>query len=141
MEFKNRTVNYEYEIVETYTAGIVLKGCEVKAIRNGFANLTGTYCLFLNGELFVRGLEIHLPSNLNIQNISPKRDKKLLLTKRQLTNLQSKVATKGLTIVALKAYFNDNQCLKLDIALARGKKNYDRRNAIKERDLARASGF
>lgn len=139
MVFKNRIAYYHYEVVDTYTAGIVLKGAEVKAMRDGKLSLVNSYCAFVNGELYLKQAEITMDGKLNYDKLPSTRDRKLLLNKRELQILQSKVATKGLTIVPLKVYTNENNLFKVEVALARGKKLYDRRNAIKDRDLKRQS--
>lgn len=127
---ENKKVRFEYIILETYEAGIVLTGNEVKAIHNGHCNLTDTYCYFNNNELFVKNISISLPIG------EPKRERKLLLKKSQLNRLKSKLIN-GLTIVPIKIYFNERNLVKVEIVLVQGKKERDKRNTIKERDLNR----
>lgn len=127
---ENKKVRFEYTIIETYEAGIVLTGNEVKGIHNGYCNLTDTYCYFKNDELFVKNISIVLPIG------EPKRERKLLLKKQQLNRLKSKLIN-GLTIVPLKVYFNERNLVKVEIVLVQGKKQYEKRNTIKERDLNR----
>jgi len=130
MMIENKKTRFEYNFLETYEAGIVLTGMEVKTIRQGNVNLTDTYCYFKDNELFVKNISISLP------NGEPKRERKLLLKKFQLQKLKSKLIN-GLTIVPTKLYFNDRGYVKLEIVLAQGKKIWDKKNTIKERDLKR----
>lgn len=130
----NRKVNYEYFILETYNAGIVLKGSEVKSIREGRVNLTDSYCYFNNGELFVKNLIVS-ESKIAFSH-EPNREKKLLLKKRELIKLESKL-DKGLSIVPYKIYSNDRTIFKVEICLVQGKKLYDKRESIKEKEIKR----
>ena len=130
MMIENKKTRFEYNFLETYEAGIVLTGMEVKTIRQGNVNLTDTYCYFKDNELFVKNISISLA------NGEPKRERKLLLKKFQLQKLKSKLIN-GLTIVPTKLYFNDRGYVKLEIVLAQGKKIWDKKNTIKERDLKR----
>jgi SsrA-binding protein len=127
---ENKKTRFEYNFLETYEAGIVLTGMEVKTIRQGNVNLTDTYCYFKDNELFVKNISISLA------NGEPKRERKLLLKKFQLKKLKSKLIN-GLTIVPTKIYINDRGYVKLEIVLAQGKKDFDKRNTIKERDIKR----
>ena len=130
MMIENKKTRFEYNFLETYEAGIVLTGMEVKTIRQGNVNLTDTYCYFKDNELFVKNISISLV------NGEPKRERKLLLKKIQLKKLKSKLIN-GLTIVPTKIYINDRGYVKLEIVLAQGKKDFDKRNTIKERDIKR----
>lgn len=130
MMIENKKTRFEYNFLETYEAGIVLTGMEVKTIRQGNVNLTDTYCYFKDNELFVKNISISLA------NGEPKRERKLLLKKFQLKKLKSKLIN-GLTIVPTKIYINDRGYVKLEIVLAQGKKDFDKRNSIKERDIKR----
>lgn len=130
MMIENKKTRFEYNFLETYEAGIVLTGMEVKTIRQGNVNLTDTYCYFKDNELFVKNISISLA------NGEPKRERKLLLKKFQLKKLKSKLIN-GLTIVPTKIYINDRGYVKLEIVLAQGKKDFDKRNTIKERDIKR----
>ena len=127
---ENKKTRFEYNFLETYEAGIVLTGMEVKTIRQGNVNLTDTYCYFKDNELFVKNISISLA------NGEPKRERKLLLKKFQLKKLKSKLIN-GLTIVPTKIYINDRGYVKLEIVLAQGKKIWDKKNTIKERDIKR----
>ena len=130
MKIENKKTRFEYTFLETYEAGIVLTGMEVKSIRLGNVNLTDTYCYFKDDELFVKNISISLA------NGEPKRERKLLLKKSQLRKLKSKLIN-GLTIVPTKIYFNERNLIKVEIVLAQGKKIHDKRNTIKERDIQR----
>lgn len=130
MKIENKKTRFEYTFLETYEAGIVLTGMEVKSIRLGNVNLTDTYCYFKGDELFVKNISISLA------NGEPKRERKLLLKKSQLRKLKSKLIN-GLTIVPTKIYFNERNLIKVEIVLAQGKKLHDKRNTIKERDIQR----
>ena len=138
VEIKNRRASFDYEFLETYTAGIVLSGTEIKSIRAGKASLVDAFCYFNNGELYVKNMHVaeYLWSS-NWGRLDPRRDRKLLLTRKELNKLQRAVKEKGMTIVAVKLYIAQNGYAKLLIALARGKKEYDKRQSIKEKDLRR----
>ena len=137
IEIKNRRASFDYEFIERYTAGIVLSGTEIKSIRAGKASLVDSYCYFVNNELYVRNMNVSEYWWGSYNRHDPKRDRKLLLTKRELRKLQRATREKGLTIVALKIFISDNGYAKLDIALARGKREYDKRESIKEKDMRR----
>lgn len=130
MKIENKKTRFEYTFLETYEAGIVLTGMEVKSIRLGNVNLTDTYCYFKDDELFVKNISISLA------NGEPKRERKLLLKKSQLIKLKSKLIN-GLTIVPTKIYFNERNLIKVEIVLAQGKKLYDKRESIKIKDIQR----
>lgn len=137
VEIKNKKASFEYEFIEKFTAGIVLSGTEIKSIRAGKASLVDSYCYFVGTELFVRNMHVSEYWWGTFNNHDPKRDRKLLLTKRELNKLQRSTKEKGMTIVAVKLFISDNGYAKLDIALARGKKEFDKRQSIKEKDLRR----
>ena len=137
VEIKNRRASFDYEFIETFQAGIVLTGTEIKSIRAGKASLVDAYCYFNNNELYVKNMHVAEYWWGSWGKHDPRRERKLLLTKRELTRLQRAVKEKGLTIVAVKLYIADNGYAKLLIALARGKKEYDKRASIKEKDLRR----
>jgi SsrA-binding protein len=140
IDISNRRASFEYFFLETYSAGIVLTGTEIKSIRAGKANLTDAYCIFLDSELFVHHLHISPYEKGTYANHNPVQDRKLLLKKRELKKLASKLKDQGLTIVPTRLYINENGLAKIDIALAKGKKLYDKRDSIKERDLQRGRG-
>ncbi len=138
---KNRRVSFEYEFLEYYTAGIVLSGTEIKSIRAGKASLADSYCYFIDGELYVRNMNVSEYWSASFNRHDPKRDRKLLLTKRELLKLARATKEKGLTIVALKLFIASNGYAKLEIALARGKREYDKRQSIKEKDMRRQEEY
>ena len=135
----NRKANYNYFLLEEYVAGIVLEGCEVKSIRNRDVNMSDSYCTFVGNELIIKNMHIspYKNSGFAYGDYEPKRDRKLLLTKRELRKLQRDVQTKGYTIVPVNLYTNDKGLVKLTIAMAKGKHTYDKSQTIKERDLDR----
>ena len=137
IQINNRRASFDYEFLETYDAGIVLVGSEIKSLRMGKASLTDAFCYFVNGELYVKGMNIAPYFWASWGGHDPLRDRKLLLTKRELRQLAQAVKNKGLTIVATRCYIADNGYAKLHIALARGKKEYDKRASIREKDLRR----
>ncbi|MCX7985494.1 MAG: SsrA-binding protein SmpB [Bacteroidales bacterium] len=137
IEIKNKKASFEYEFLERYTAGIKLTGTEIKSIRAGKANLVDAYCYFEKGELYVKGLHIAEYDWGNLNNHDPRRVRKLLLTKKELNKLYRRSQEKGLTIIAYRLWINEKGWAKLDIALARGKKQYDKREDIKKKDLQR----
>ena len=137
LNIRNKKASFEYHFIDKYIAGIVLTGSEIKSIRLGKVNLQDAYCTFLNGELFVK--EMHISPYVMAREIyhEPKRDRKLLLSKRELKKLETKNKEKGLTIIPIRIFLNDRGLAKLEIALAKGKKLYDKRVDIKEKDLKR----
>lgn len=138
VQINNRRASFDYEFLETFQAGIVLVGTEIKSIRSGKASLVDAYCYFdTKGQLYVKGMNIAQYFWGSWGQHEPMRDRKLLLTKRELLKLRQAVKQKGLTIVAIKMYIADNSYAKVQIALARGKKEYDKRQTIKEKDIRR----
>lgn len=138
IQINNKRASFDYEFLETYEAGIVLVGTEIKSLRAGKASLADAFCYFVDGELYVKGMNISTyfwASKWGSHE--PARDRKLLLTKKELRHLAQAVKTKGLTIVAVRAYIAGNGYAKLHIALAKGKKEYDKRASIKEKDIRR----
>ena len=127
---KNKRAEHEYFLMERLTAGIVLTGTDIKSIRNGKASLADSYCSFKDDELFVIGMHIAEYDKGTYNNHDPKRDRKLLLTARELRKLKTKVQEKGLTIIPVVLYINEKGIAKLDIALARGKHYYDKRESL-----------
>lgn len=140
IEIKNKKANFEYHILQTFEAGIVLKGTEVKSIRQGKANINEAYCMFdKNGELWLKNMHISEYKSGSYYNHEPKRDRKLLLKKSELKKLHRKVMEKGFTIVPLRVYLSERGLVKVEIALAQGKKAFDKRHSIKEKDMKRES--
>lgn len=137
-KIKNRKAEFEYFLLTRYNAGLVLTGTEIKSIRAGKASFTDAYCSFVNNELWLHNLHISEYIAGSYNNHEPKRDRKLLLTKRELRKLLAKLNEKGTTIIPILLYINENGYAKLEIALAKGKKMYDKRESIKEKDTRRA---
>ena len=136
IEILNRKAKFDYEIIETYETGIVLKGTEIKSIRDGKANLKDSYCIIKNNEIFILNMHISSYKYGNIFNHDETRTRKLLMHKKEILKLKSGIEQQGLTIIPLKLYFK-NRKAKILIALAKGKHNYDKREAIKKRDQER----
>jgi SsrA-binding protein len=138
INIQNKKARFEYEILDKYTAGIVLTGTEIKSLRASKASIAESFCEFNDkGELFAINMTIEEYAFGNYYNHRPKAERKLLLNKRELHKLAKDVDTKGLTIVPLRLFINDKGLAKLDIALAKGKKLYDKRDTIKDRDNKR----
>ena len=133
----NKRARFDYEIIETYTAGIVLTGTEIKSIRLGKAQIAESFCEFHNNELFAINTSIEEYAFGNKFNHFAKSERKLLLNRRELKSLQRSFEQKGLTIVPLRLFTNEKGIAKLDIALCRGKKTYDKRESMKEQDTKR----
>lgn len=134
VQIKNKKASFEYFFVDTYTAGIVLTGTEIKSIRSGKASLVDTYCVIMNGEMWVKGMNISPYFYGSYNNHEAKRDRKLLLTKREIHKLAEATKAVGFTIVPTLVFIDKNGRAKVDIALARGKKEYDKRQTLKEKE-------
>jgi SsrA-binding protein len=137
MEIKNRSAFFEYYIDDTYDAGMVLTGTEVKALRDGKASFNDSYCIMDHGELWVKSLYIAEYDFGTYANHVPTRDRKLLLKKKELKKLENRLKDKGYTIIPLKIYFNEKGLAKIKIGLAKGKKLHDKRASIKDRESER----
>lgn len=137
VHIKNKKASFEYYLEDKIIAGIQLTGTEIKSIRHGKASLQESYCLFIGDELFVRNMHISEYSLGTYNNHEPKRDRKLLLTKRELGKFQTKVNEKGYTIIPVSLFINEKGLAKLEIALGKGKHTYDKRASLKEKDLKR----
>lgn len=137
ISIKNKRAYFDYEIGDTYTAGIVLSGTEIKSIRLGKASLTDCFCYVHRGELFVTGMNISEYAWGTYNNHQPKRDRKLLLNKKEIAKLTRISQDKGISIVGLKLFVSDNGYAKLVIGVGRGRKNYDKREHLKEQDTKR----
>lgn len=131
---KNKRATFDYELIERYTAGIQLYGTEIKSIRDGKAGLSDTFCAFINEELWVRNMYISEYFFGSYNNHEIRRDRKLLLTKRELKKLARAVKESGLTIIPVRLFMNEKGLAKLEIALAKGKKQYDKRQSLKEKE-------
>jgi len=137
VNIENKKANYLYELIDKYTAGIVLTGTEIKSLRNGKANLVDAYCVFINGELWLKNMNISEYFFGSYNNHLPRRDRKLLLNKKELYKLDKKLKDKGLTIIPTRLFINERGFAKLVIALARGKKLFDKRQDMKQKDAKR----
>lgn len=137
IKIKNKRASHEYFFLEKYIAGIVLTGTEIKSIRSGKASLVDSYCIFEGDELFIVGMHISEYSYGTYNNHFPKRVRKLLLTARELKKLKNKIKDKGLTIIPTLLFLNERGLAKLEIALAKGKHFYDKREDLKKRDSQR----
>lgn len=137
VNIENRRAKFDYQFLEKLIAGMVLTGTEIKSIREGKAALTDSYCYFRNNELYIKNLHITEYSEGTHYNHEPNRERKLLLNKQELNKLQKKLKDQGLTIVPVRLFIADSGYAKLEIALAKGKKEFDKRESIKERDVKR----
>ncbi len=137
ISIKNRKASFEYELVERFVAGMKLVGTEIKSIRTGKVNLTESYCQFVRNELYVINLHIAEYELGTCNNHIARRDRKLLLNRKELQKLDKKVKESGFTIIPTKLFINDRGLAKLEIALARGKKTYDKRESLKAKDAKR----
>jgi SsrA-binding protein len=135
VNIKNRKASFEYSFLDTYVAGIQLVGVEIKSIRNGRVNLSEAFCVFQHGELYLKNTHISPYENAGYIKIDPLRDRKLLLNKQELRKLSEGVSRKGLTIVPTKMFINERGLCKVEICLCQGKKNYDKRESLKEKDI------
>lgn len=136
-EIKNKKAGFEYHFLSTYKAGIMLSGTEVKSIREGKATLTDSYCIFIDGELYIKNMHIAEYKQGSYNNHEPKRMRKLLLTKTEQRKILSKLKEKGTTIIPVHLFFNERGYAKIEIAIARGKKLFDKRESLKEKDVRR----
>ena len=137
VNIKNRKASFEYQFIDKYVAGIMLLGTEIKSIRNNQANISDAHCVFMEEELFVKNLHIAEYSHGGKSNHEPKRARKLLLNRQELNKMIGKVKEKGMSIIPIRLFINDKGKAKLEIALAKGKKVYDKRESIKEKDQKR----
>ena len=134
INIKNKRATFDYALIDTYTAGIVLTGTEIKSIRLGKASLVDTFCYFSNGELWVKNMHIAEYFYGSYNNHAARRDRKLLLNKKELDKLQRGTKDPGFTIVPVRLFISDKGLAKLVIALAKGKKEYDKRQSLREKD-------
>ena len=137
VNIRNKKASFEFEFIDTYVAGLMLKGTEIKSIREAKVSLTEAYCVFYEGELFIRQMHISPYSMAASYNHEAVRDRKLLLNKKELEKLQTKSQEKGLAIIPVRIFINDRGKAKMEIALARGKKIHDKRQDLKEKDAKR----
>ena len=134
VNIKNKRASFDYEFIDIFTAGIVLTGTEIKSIRDGKASLVDTYCYINNGEIWVKNMYVAHYLQGSYNNHLERRERKLLLNKKEIRNLQNDTKAPGFTIVPVRLYINEKGLAKLDIALARGKKEYDKRQTLKEKE-------
>ncbi len=137
INIKNKRASFEYAFIDKYIAGLQLTGTEIKSIREGKANINDAFCVFQKDELLVRNMHIAHYFNGTYNNVEEKRDRKLLLNRQELNKLQNKLKDQGLTIIPLRLFISDKGYAKLEIALAKGKKLFDKREDIKKRDTDR----
>jgi SsrA-binding protein len=137
VNIQNRRASYEYQFLNKYTAGIMLTGTEIKSIREGNVNLQDGFCTFMNGELWLNQVNIAKFTEGTYNNHEPTRSRKLLLNKREMNQLEKKLQEQGLTVIPIRLFINDRGFAKVEIALAKGKKLFDKREDIKERDVKR----
>jgi len=137
LNIRNKRASFEYEFVERFVAGIQLFGTEIKSIRAGKASLVDSYCYFSNGELYVKGMHIAEYRFGSYYNHEEKRERKLLLNRKELDKLDRKTKESGLSIIPLRLFITEKGFAKLEIALCRGKKNYDKRESLKQKDHKR----
>jgi SsrA-binding protein len=137
VNIENRRAKFDYQFLDVLVAGLVLKGTEIKSIREGKAALSDSYCFFKNNELYVKNLHIAEYSEASFYSHDPVRERKLLLSRNELNKLMKKVKDQGLTIIPVRLFLNEKGFAKLEIALAKGKKLYDKRDDIKKRDIER----
>lgn len=134
VNIKNKRASFDYEFVDTFTAGIVLTGTEIKSIRAGKASLVDTFCYVNNGEIWVKNMYVALYDQGSYNNHVERRERKLLLNKKEIRNLQDDTKAPGFTIVPVRIFINDKGLAKMVIALARGRKEYDKRQSLKEKE-------
>ena len=137
INIKNRRASYEFEFIDKFVAGMQLQGTEIKSIREGKVQLQDAYCYFKNGELYIKQMHIAQFSEGSYNNHVTDRERKLLLTKREMSKLESKLDEKGLSIVPLRLFITDRGFAKTEIALGKGKKLFDKRDSIKDKDIKR----
>lgn len=136
-EIKNRSAYYEYFIDAKYDAGMVLLGTEVKSLREGKASFNDSFCIIHQGEVWLKSLHIAQYSHGTVNNHDPLRDRKLLLQKREIRKMEGKLKEKGYTIIPLRIFLNDKGMMKIEIGLGKGKKLYDKRESIRQKDVER----
>jgi SsrA-binding protein len=140
LEIKNKKSEFDFEILQRFSAGIILSGTEVKSIRMGKANLTDGFCFFNKGELWVKNIHISEYINGGFTHHELKRNRKLLLKKKEIDKILDKVKERGLSVIPTRLFLNERNLIKCEVALVKGKKKYDKRESIKEKDLKREHG-
>lgn len=134
VQIKNKRAEFDYEVLDRYTAGLVLTGTEVKSIRAGKASLVDTFCYIYNGEVWVKNMYVAEYDFGSYNNHNTRRERKLLLQKKEIRQLQEETKTPGFTLVPLKLFFDENGRVKMQLGLCRGKKEYDKRQSLREKD-------
>lgn len=134
INIQNKRARFEFHLIENFVAGIVLSGTEIKSIRNGKASILEAYCVFVNGEVWIRNMHIAAYENGSFYNHAPKADRKLLLNRKEIGKIEKFLKDKGNTVVPLKMFLSDSGWAKIEIALAKGKKLHDKRQDLKEKD-------
>ncbi|MFN8285369.1 MAG: SsrA-binding protein SmpB [Chitinophagales bacterium] len=137
IDIKNKKAGFEFEILERFNAGLMLTGSEVKSIRNGGGSITEAFCFVREGEVYVKNMNIPEYSHGSYANHEPMRLRKLLLTKRELKRLEAKIKERGLAVIPIRLFINERGFAKLEIGLGRGKKKYDKRESLKQKDTKR----
>jgi SsrA-binding protein len=137
LNIKNKRAFFDFEILDTYTAGIMLTGTEIKSVRSGKAHINEAFCQIKRGELFIVNMHINEYEFGTYLNHEPRRPRKLLLNKRELKQINKKITEKGLTVIPIKVFLNDRGLAKIEIAVAKGKKTHDKRQSIKSKDIKR----
>ncbi len=137
IDIKNKKAGFEFEILERFDAGIMLTGSEVKSIRNGGGSITEAFCFMRDGEIYVRNMNIPEYSHGSYANHEPMRLRKLLLNKRELKRIEAKMKERGLAVIPIRLFINERGFAKLEIGLGRGKKKYDKRESLKQKDTKR----
>ena len=137
INIKNRKASHEYEFIDKYVAGIMLKGTEIKSIRNSQVTMSDAHCVFIENELWIKNLHISEYGNGGYTNHEPKRERKLLMNKQELEKINGKVTTKGMTIIPTRLFINDKGRAKVEIAVSKGKKLFDKRESLKDKDNKR----
>ena len=137
INIKNKKASFEYQFIDKYIAGIALLGTEIKSIRNNEANISDAYCIIKNHEVFLINLHISEYKNASLNNHNPKRERKLLLNKQEINKIEKKTKEKGNTIIPIRLFINNKGKAKVEISVAKGKKIYDKRESIKEKDIKR----
>jgi SsrA-binding protein len=134
---RNKKASHDYEFLEKFIAGIKLSGTEIKSLRLGKATIADSYCVFNNGEIFIKGMHIAEYWWGNLNNHDPLRERKLLLTRREIRKIERKVKETGLTVIVIKVFINDRGLAKAEIAISKGKKEYDKRETLRRKDATR----
>lgn len=137
INIRNKRSTFDYELIERFSAGIQLAGTEIKSIRMGKASLVDSYCYFVNGELWLKGMRVSEYFYGTYNNHQPERERKLLLNKKELQKLERKTKESGLTIIPVRLFLNERGFAKIEIALAKGKKQHDKRETLKQKDASR----